>query len=78
MEPILGMLYLFSGNFAPLGYAMCSGQLMEISQNQALFSIIGTTYGGNGVQNFALPKLAGPAAGTNYLIATRGVYPSQQ
>ncbi|MGA2114467.1 MAG: tail fiber protein [Bryobacteraceae bacterium] len=77
MEPVLGMIYLFAGNFAPVGYAICDGQLAEISQNPALFSVIGTTYGGNGVQNFALPKLAGPE-GTSYLIAIRGVYPSRQ
>jgi microcystin-dependent protein len=77
MDPILGMIYLFAGNFAPVGYAMCDGQLMEINQNQALFSVIGTTYGGNGVQNFALPKPTGPS-GATYLIATRGIYPSRQ
>lgn len=76
MEPVLGMIYLFAGNFAPVGYAMCDGQLVAIYQNQALFAVIGTTYGGNGVQNFALPKLTGPE-GTNYLIAIRGVFPSR-
>jgi microcystin-dependent protein len=77
MEPILGMIYMFAGNFAPVGYEMCSGQLLPIAQNQALFAIIGTTYGGNGVQNFALPKLTGPD-GTNYVIAVRGIFPSRQ
>ena len=76
MEPVLGMIYLFAGNFAPNGYAMCDGQLVAINQNQALFTVIGTTYGGNGVQNFALPKLIGPE-GTHYLIAIRGVFPSR-
>jgi microcystin-dependent protein len=76
MEPVLGMIYLFAGNFAPVGYAMCDGQLVAINQNQALFAVIGTTYGGNGVQNFALPKLTGPE-GTKYLIAIRGVFPSR-
>jgi microcystin-dependent protein len=47
----------FAGNFAPLGWATCSGQLMPINQNVALFSLLGTTYGGNGVTTFALPDL---------------------
>jgi microcystin-dependent protein len=77
MEPILGMIYTFAGNFAPDGYAMCDGQLLEIAQNMALFSIIGTTYGGDGIQKFALPKLTGPG-GTKSIIATRGIFPSRQ
>jgi microcystin-dependent protein len=59
MTPILGMIFIFSGNFAPAGYATCDGQLLAISQNTALFSILGTFYGGNGVNNFALPDLRG-------------------
>ncbi len=60
-EPYLGAIFLFAGNFAPRGYALCQGQLLSISQNAALFSILGTTYGGNGVQTFALPDLRGRA-----------------
>jgi len=56
-QPYVGQIDMFGGNFAPKGFAMCNGQLMGISQNQALFSLIGTTYGGNGVQTFALPNL---------------------
>ena len=48
---------MFAGNFAPRGWALCNGQLLAISQNTALFSILGTTYGGNGTTNFALPNL---------------------
>jgi microcystin-dependent protein len=58
-EPFLGEIKMFGGNFAPQGYATCDGQLMSISQNTALFSLLGTTYGGNGVQTFALPDLRG-------------------
>jgi microcystin-dependent protein len=58
-EPFLGSITLFAGNFAPAGYALCNGQLLPISQNTALFSILGTTYGGNGVTTFALPDLRG-------------------
>ena len=55
MEPFIGSIYLFAAGFAPRGYAICNGQLLPINQNQALFSILGTTYGGNGTTNFALP-----------------------
>ena len=48
---------MFSGNFAPRGYAMCNGQILPIAQNQALFALLGTTYGGNGISTFALPNL---------------------
>ena len=55
----IGAVKLFAGNFAIDGYAFCAGQLLPINQNQALFSLLGTTYGGNGVQLFALPDLRG-------------------
>lgn len=58
-EPFIGALILFGGNFAIRGYAMCNGQLLSIAQNTALFSILGTTYGGNGQTTFALPDLRG-------------------
>lgn len=58
-EPFLGELKIFSFTFAPRGWALCNGQLLPINQNQALFSILGTTYGGNGTTNFALPDLQG-------------------
>ena len=56
-EPFLGQIIMFAGNFAPRGWAFCSGQLLTISQNSALFSILGTTYGGDGRTTFALPDL---------------------
>ena len=61
-EPFLGQLMIVPYNFAPKGWANCSGQLMSISQNTALFSLLGTTYGGNGTTNFALPNLNGSIA----------------
>ncbi len=57
MDPFLGQISLLGCNFAPLGWAFCQGQLLPISQNTALFSLLGTTYGGNGVNTFALPDL---------------------
>jgi microcystin-dependent protein len=60
-EPFLGEIRMFGGNFAPRGWAMCNGQLLTISQNTALFSLLGTTYGGDGVRTFGLPNLQGRA-----------------
>jgi microcystin-dependent protein len=57
--PYLGEIRIFSFNFTPKGWAMCNGQLLAINQNQALFSLLGTTYGGNGINNFSLPNLQG-------------------
>jgi microcystin-dependent protein len=57
MNPFLGEIRIFSGNFAPKGWAFCNGQLLAIQSNTALFSLIGTFYGGNGTSTFALPNL---------------------
>jgi microcystin-dependent protein len=58
-EPFLGEIRICSFGFAPKGWALCNGQLLAINQNQALFSLLGTTYGGDGRTNFALPDLRG-------------------
>ncbi len=59
MEPFLAQIMLFGGNFAPRGWAFCDGQLMPIAQYNALFSLLGTTYGGDGRTTFGLPDLRG-------------------
>lgn len=59
MEPFIAQIMLFGGNFAPRGWAFCDGQLLAISSNSALFSILGTTYGGDGRSTFGLPDLRG-------------------
>ncbi len=59
MDPFIGQVILFAGNFAPRGWAFCEGQLLAINSNQALFSILGTTYGGDGRTTFGLPDLRG-------------------
>ena len=59
MEPFLAQIIMFGGNFAPRGWAFCDGQLLPISQYSALFSLLGTTYGGDGRTTFALPDLRG-------------------
>jgi len=56
-DPFIGEIRMFAGTFAPRGWALCNGQLLSISQHTALFSILGTTYGGNGQTTFALPNL---------------------
>ena len=61
-DPFIGCIFHFAGNFAPRGFMLCQGQLLAISSNTALFSILGTTYGGNGQTNFALPDLRGRTA----------------
>jgi len=61
-EAFIGEIKMFAGNFAPRGWALCDGQLLAIAQNQALFSILGTTYGGDGRTTFALPDLRGRVA----------------
>src|SRR6476659_9569413 len=60
-NPFVAEIRIFTGNFAPTGWALCDGQLLPISQNTALFSLLGTTYGGDGKSNFALPNLQGSA-----------------
>src|ERR1700759_2010791 len=62
MDPFVAEIRIFPFNFAPKGWAWCDGKLLPLSQNTALFSLLGTTYGGNGQSNFALPDLQGNAA----------------
>jgi microcystin-dependent protein len=58
-QPFYGEIRIFAGNFAPVGWALCNGQLMAIAENPTLFNLIGTTFGGDGQQTFALPDLRG-------------------
>ena len=62
IEPFIGEIKIFGFNFAPVGYQLCNGQIISIAQYTALFSLLGTTYGGNGQTTFALPDLQGRAA----------------
>jgi len=82
-DPFLGELMLFAGKSAPPNWAPCEGQQLSNQENVALFAVIGTTYGGVGVNTFALPDLrgkgpvsAGGAAPANYWIALAGVFPA--
>ncbi len=58
-QPYVGEIRMFAGNFAPAGWMFCEGQLLPISENETLFNLIGTTYGGDGQTTFALPDLRG-------------------
>ncbi|TLM95618.1 phage tail protein [Hymenobacter jeollabukensis] len=75
LDPFLGEIMMVSFNFAPQGWAFCNGQQLPINQNQALFALLGTTYGGNGQTTFALPDLRGriPVSdGGNFALGQRG------
>ena len=61
MDPFLGEIRIFAGNFAPRGWALCDGQILPIAQNSALFALLGAAYGGDGRSTFALPNLQGRA-----------------
>src|SRR5712671_3828415 len=74
-EPFLSEIRIFSFNFAPKGWALCDGQLLPINQNQALFSLLGTTYGGDGRVNFGLPNLQSRTPihmGSSHTLGERG------
>jgi microcystin-dependent protein len=74
--PFIGAVHLFSFDFAPDGWATCEGQLLPIDEHTALFSLLGTRFGGDGVREFALPDLRGKAPpNLQFCIALRGVYP---
>jgi microcystin-dependent protein len=78
-EPYIGEIRMFAGSFAPAGWMFCSGQLIPISENDALFTLLGTTFGGDGQETFALPNLqsrvpmhAGTNAGITYVLGESG------
>src|SRR5262252_438444 len=88
-SPFIGEIRMFGGNFAPVGWAFCNGALIPISENDALFTLIGTTYGGDGQETFALPNLQsripvhvgpgfalGQTGGTESVTLTTGQIPS--
>jgi len=74
-QPYVGEIRMFAGNFAPAGWMFCEGQLLPISENETLFQLIGTTYGGDGQSTFALPDLRGRIPihnGNSYILAETG------
>jgi microcystin-dependent protein len=80
MDSLLGSIVRFAFNFTPSGWLLCNGQTLDISTYQALYSLIGTRFGGNGTSNFCLPNLNNAAlcsGNTKYYISTQGLYPSR-
>ncbi|MFB2937201.1 phage tail protein [Aerosakkonemataceae cyanobacterium BLCC-F154] len=82
METFIGTIILFPNTYVPRGWAACNGQELSIMQNQALFSILGTTYGGNGTTAFALPNLptvkdVDGKGESQYIICLYGIYPQR-
>lgn len=82
MEGTIGEIRLFAGTFAPMNWATCNGATLQIVMYTALYSVLGTQFGGNGTSTFALPKLtpavsAGSDAGVQYVICLEGVYPQR-
>jgi microcystin-dependent protein len=87
MEGCIGEIRLFAGNFEPRGWFFCNGQALNIQQNTALYSILGTQYGGDGVKTFKLPKIATVLGADtkdtdddqiHYIICVEGYYPSRR
>jgi microcystin-dependent protein len=81
MESFIGTVIKFAGNFAPEGWLLCNGQTLEINNYQALYSIIGNRYGGDGAHDFNIPNLNDPTLRLNvgpvWIICVDGIYPSR-
>jgi microcystin-dependent protein len=78
-EPFIGLIELFPYTFAPRDWCRCDGTILNVSSNQALFSLLSYKFGGNGSTTFAVPNLIGmePVPNTNYYIALAGLYPER-
>jgi microcystin-dependent protein len=77
METFIGSIHLFAFNFTPANFLPCNGAMLPIAQNTALFSLLGTTYGGDGMTTFGIPKLAAPVEGMHYAITVNGIFPTR-
>jgi microcystin-dependent protein len=76
MNAFVGEIILVAFGFAPVGWAICAGQLLPIDDNEVLFTLLGTRYGGDGISNFRLPNISAPT-NMNYIICIYGLYPSR-
>lgn len=76
-DELLGTVKLVAFNYTPEGYLPCDGRLLNANEEPAMFALLGNTYGGDGLHNFALPKLQGPMNGIHYIICMRGLWPSR-
>lgn len=77
MDYYIGLISLLPYNFIPMGWILCDGRTLQISQYQVLFSLFGTTYGGDGINTFAVPNMQGlePVPNLKYYIVSEGLYP---
>jgi microcystin-dependent protein len=77
MDGYLAEIRLFAGSYAPQNWAFCEGQILLIEQNTSLYALLGTVYGGDGVNNYALPNMKGkePVKGLHYIICLAGMWP---
>ena len=79
MEAYLGSILLMAIRYEPPGFFKCDGRTLSISQYPALYSLLGTSFGGDGTTNFALPKMESPiGSGASYFICSEGIYPARQ
>ena len=78
MEPILGTMILFGAKWEMEDWMICDGRMLEISRYQALYSILGPQYGGDGITTFAIPKIDAPVEGSTYQICIMGNYPRRK
>lgn len=73
----IGEIILFAGNFIPRHFKECNGEILEVKDNPALFSVLGFTYGGDNDQTYALPNMTPPVGGMKYIICVEGIYPAR-
>lgn len=80
MDEFIGKIDLYPYSFAPMGSALCNGQILQVAQYSALYALIGNTYGGTYGQTFAVPNMQGlePVPGMNYYIITEGIFPTRE
>jgi len=76
MQGIIGMIFLFAGNYVPVLHLECNGQLISITQYSQLYKVIGTNYGGDGVTTFALPNLTSVLTSAKYVVCFDGYFPT--
>lgn len=76
-EELLGTVKLVAFNYTPEGYLPCDGRLLNVQQEQAMYALLGNTYGGDYSHTFAIPKLESPLAGLHYIICVRGLWPQR-
>jgi microcystin-dependent protein len=80
MDDLMGRIQLFPYDFAPMNWILCGGQIMQVRQNTALFSLLGVQFGGDGQSTFGIPNLQGasPVPNMGYYICTAGIYPTRE